>query len=87
MAAIPNKTPVANELSIYPSRMSISAYGRKLLFEAYTITKDGETWLLGLYDAGTANLVCNCEMVADAKGVDCGAEYVLTPRVVCEWAN
>ena len=67
--------------------MAVSTYGRRLSLESFFISEDTESWALSLEDAERGELVCDCEIVADAKRVDFGLEYVLKLGVTCEWVD
>lgn len=86
---MPNGTPVDSELGIYPASMAVSAYGRKLLYEAFHvgIADEANSWVMDLWDTKLGAMLGQCSAVSDVKGVTCGSQYVLTPVAKCEWAN
>lgn len=79
---VPDGTLLSAEMSIYPTEMAISAYDRKLKY-----TSGFDVWVGSLWDTETGVGLAICKAVVDAVGVPCGAQYVLTPRVTCEWVN
>ena len=80
--AVPNGTPVANELNIYPDSMSINAYGLKLKYLSLSASHVGS-----LLEAVTLDSVAECEAVTDAQTQTCDSQYRLTPRLTCEWSK
>ncbi len=80
--AVPNGTPVANELKIYPSTMSIKAYGLKLKY--MSLSESGVGFLV---KADTLDSVANCTPVIDAHEQTCDSLYRLTLRLTCEWSK
>lgn len=89
MLPIPNGTPVDNELNIYPTSMAISAYGRKLEYEAFHIglSDEATSWAMDLWDTKLDATLGQCGAVSNVVGVNCDSQRVLTPVAKCEWAN
>ena len=81
-AAVPDGTPVSEEMTVYPADVAISAYDRKLRY-----TSVFDLWVGDLTDSATGEVVAHCTAPMDAKDVTCGAQYLLIPRLTCEWAN
>ena len=82
---MPDGTPVSEEMSLYPADMTISAYGRKMRYESHFTSVVG-----GLRDTDTGALggfLTSCTAVVNAKGIECGSDYELTPRLTCEWVD
>ena len=73
---------MSDELNIYPTSMAISAYSKKM---KYTSLSDTGVGFLDV--SGTGTLVANCNFIANAKDQECGSQYVLTPRISCEWVQ
>ena len=87
-ASVPNGTPVDNELSIYPTSMAISAYGRKLQYEAFQLgLSETASWDMELWDTQSGANLGQCSIVSNVAGVNCDSQRVLTPVAKCEWAN
>ena len=89
MVPVPNGTPVDSELNIYPTSMAISAYGRKLEYEAFQLglSDEATSWTMSLSDTQSGAPLGQCSAVTNVAGVNCGSERVLTPVAKCEWAN
>ena len=79
---VPNGTPVSDELTIYPTSMAISAYNKKM---EYTSLKN--TGVGFLDESGSGTLIANCNPISNVEDQTCGSQYVLTPRISCEWAQ
>lgn len=79
---VPDGTLRSADMSIYPTDMAISAYGRKLRYTSFF-----DLWVGNLWDTKTGVGLAICNAVVDAKGVPCDDQLLLTPRVTCEWVN
>lgn len=78
---VPDGTLLSNELKIYPSSMSISAYGKKMKYESFLTT------IGALEDASSADLIANCETPATPLTDECDSQHKLILRLTCEWVN
>ena len=79
---VPDGTLVSDELQIFPSQMSISAYNQKLKY--LSISASGIGWL---QVAATGVQVANCNPVQNAESTACDSQHELTPRLKCEWVD
>lgn len=79
---VPDGTLRSAEMGIYPTDMAISAYGRELRYTSFF-----DSWVGNLWNTKTGVGLAICNAVVDAEGVPCDAQYLLTPRVTCEWVN
>ena len=82
LTLVPNGTPTAEELSIYPTNMAMSAYDRKLDYTSFFSSMVGSLW-----DTATGEALALCTAVAVPEGVGGDAQRLLTPRLTCEWVN
>ena len=62
--------------------MAISAYSKRMEYTSLSDTG------VGFLDAsGSGALVANCNSITNAKNEESGSQYVLTPRISCEWVQ
>lgn len=82
--AVPNGTPVANEFNIYPSSMSIKAYGLKLKYLSLSTSGVGF-----LEEVNLPDTIASCTPAVDAQAQiqTCGSQYKFTLRLTCEWSK
>ena len=86
MTAVPDGTPVSDEIGIYPAKnMTISAYHLNLRYEPSILSVIGGLWVIET--GGLERFLTSCSALVNAKGVGCGSQYELTPQLTCEWMN